>query len=110
MSTHRRRSGRFQDDPVEEISHEHSSSLQVLLTLNVSLCLTFSARFSAMARSKLARILIASWGSIRPSLIKSSIVSMSASPILSPFSKQSVGVGQDKRGELRSQRRLQGVS
>lgn len=52
------------------------------LTLKVSLDLTFSASVSAIARSKLLRIFMANCGSMRPSLIKSSMVSMSASPIL----------------------------
>jgi hypothetical protein len=53
-----------------------------MLTLNVSRALTFSASTSAITLSKLFRIFMASWGSMRPSLMRSSTVSMSASPIL----------------------------
>ena len=51
-------------------------------TLNVNLAFTLSANTSVMLRSKFARIFIASWGSMRRSLIKSSRVSVSAMPML----------------------------
>ena len=72
---------------LDRVSYGDPKHPEILLTLNVSLDLTFSARFSAIARSKLARIFIASCGSMRPSLIRSSIVSISASPILEPLSQ-----------------------
>jgi hypothetical protein len=52
------------------------------LTLNVSLDLTLSCKASAIARSKFARIFIASCGSMRWSLIRSSSVSVSVTPML----------------------------
>lgn len=51
-------------------------------TLNVSLARTLSARTSVTTRSKVERIFIANCGSIRPSLIRSSRVSVSDRPRL----------------------------
>lgn len=53
-----------------------------MLTLNVKRVLTFSASPSATALSKLIRIFIASWGSIRRSVIRLSSVSVRAPPRL----------------------------
>lgn len=55
---------------------------ETALTLNVSRDLTFSCSTSAMARSKFARIFIASWGSMRVSVMRSSRVSVSVAPML----------------------------
>lgn len=55
-------------------------------TLNVSLALTLSASTSATALSKFVRIFIASWGSMRRSVIRLSSVSVRAPPRLSAVS------------------------
>lgn len=68
------------------------SSLQAVATsyrrrtLNVSLALTLSASTSATALSKFARIFMASWGSMRRSVIRLSSVSVRAPPRLSAVS------------------------
>lgn len=66
-------------------------------TLNVSLARTFSARTSVITRSKVERIFIASWGSIRPSLIRSSSVSVRERPRL----RQATVSGRISRAPLR---------
>lgn len=60
-----------------------------VLTLKLILALTFSPRICAMALSKLDMILMASWGSMRRLLMRSSKVSASVPPMLHmPFSAQ----------------------
>lgn len=59
-------------------------------TLNVSLALTLSASTSATALSKFARIFIASWGSMRRSVIRLSSVSVRAPPRLSAVSQRAL--------------------
>lgn len=54
----------------------------VVLTLNVRRALTFSCKTSAIARSKFARIFMASCGSMRWSVIRSSRVSVRVAPRL----------------------------
>lgn len=78
----------FRDGPARDFEYECNDKDSAIITLNVSLDLTFSARVSAMALSKLERIFMASCGSMRPSLIKSSIVSMRDSPMLDAHNGQ----------------------
>lgn len=61
---------------------ESQCQIRLPLTLKVSRDLTLSCSTSAMARSKLARIFMASWGSMRVSVIRSSRVSVSVAPML----------------------------
>lgn len=53
-----------------------------VFTLNVKRDRTFSCKTSVIARSKFAKIFMASWGSMRFSVIRSSRVSVKAAPTL----------------------------
>lgn len=66
------------------------ASQQAVPTLNVRRAFTFSCSTSAIARSKLARIFIANWGSMRVSVMRSSRVSVRVAPMLFSARRMSV--------------------
>lgn len=65
-----------------KVSSKPLLAARMLFTLNVRRALTLSARTSATALSKLARIFMASWGSIRRSVMRVSRVSVREPPTL----------------------------
>jgi len=77
--------------------HLPTQATETKRTLKDSLTCTLSAKTSVITRSNVERIFIASWGSIRPSLIRSSSVSVRDKPMLSENSCSQPCASKDKR-------------